>query len=101
MRATSWSPKFGATGPSPVSSTNAIAADPLLDLAKTESYSMRGDETKRNALFDGYGALPEDWPERLAVYQLYHALELWDWFASIGNKSPLEGIAGDMRRLVR
>jgi hygromycin-B 7''-O-kinase len=80
---------------------NAIAADPLLDLAKTESYSMRGDETKSNALFDGYGALPEDWRERLAVYQLYHALELWDWFASIGNTSPLEGIADDMRRLAR
>jgi len=79
---------------------NAIAADPLLDLAKTESYSMRGDETKRDALFEGYGALPEDWRERLAIYQLYHALELWDWFASIGNTTPLPGIADDMRRLV-
>lgn len=79
---------------------NAIAADPLLDLAKTESYSMRGDETKRDALFEGYGSLPEDWPERLAVYRLYHALELWDWFASIGSTSPLRGIADDMRRLV-
>lgn len=80
---------------------NAIAADPLLDLAKTESYSMRGDVTKRDALFDGYGALPEDWRERLAAYQLYHSLELWDWFASIGNTSPLPGIAEDIRRLVR
>jgi aminoglycoside phosphotransferase (APT) family kinase protein len=79
---------------------NAIAADPILDLAKTECYSMRGDRTKRDAIFDGYGALPDDWRERLAIYQLYHALELWDWFASIGNSGPLPAIAQDMQRLV-
>jgi hygromycin-B 7''-O-kinase len=79
---------------------NAVAADPLLDLAKTESYSMRGDQAKRDALFEGYGALPDDWRERLSLYQLYHSLELWDWFASTGNTSPLPGIADDMRRLV-
>ena len=26
-----------------------------------------------------------EWAARLAIYRLYHALELWDWFASIGR----------------
>lgn len=78
---------------------NAIAADPLLDLAKTDYYSIRGDGFKRAAFLDGYGPLPEDWPERLSLYRLYHALELWDWFASIGNTAPLPGIADDLRSM--
>lgn len=49
---------------------------------------------------DGYGPLPDDWTSRLALYRLYHALELWDWFAAIGNTAPLDSIAGDMRALI-
>lgn len=30
---------------------------------------------------------------------LYHAVELWDWFASIGATGPLGSIAGDIARL--
>ncbi|WP_225100590.1 phosphotransferase family protein [Streptomyces sp. CoH27] len=78
---------------------NAIAADPLMDLAKTDYYSVHDDQDKREALFDGYGTLPADWSERVGLYRLYHALELWDWFASIGNRAPLEGIANDIRRM--
>ncbi|WBO61637.1 phosphotransferase family protein [Streptomyces camelliae] len=78
---------------------NAIAADPLMDLAKTDYYSVHGDQDKREALCDGYGTLPADWSERVGLYRLYHALELWDWFASIGNRAPLEGIASDIRRM--
>jgi hygromycin-B 7''-O-kinase len=76
---------------------NAFAADPLLDLAKTDYYSIKGDASKRAAFLDGYGQLPEDWLERLCLYRLYHALELWDWFASIENTAPLVGIADDLR----
>ncbi|HEY3871624.1 MAG TPA: phosphotransferase [Actinocrinis sp.] len=79
---------------------NAIAADPLLDLAKTECYSIRGDSAKFAALVDGYGPLADDALERLALYRLYHALELWDWFATIGNTEPLADIADDMRDIV-
>jgi aminoglycoside phosphotransferase (APT) family kinase protein len=80
---------------------NAIAADPLIDLAKTQSYSIRGNDEKLDGLVDGYGDLPPDWRERTTLYRLYHALELWDWFASIGTIVHLDGIARDMAEIVR
>lgn len=43
--------------------------------------------------------LPADWPDRLAIYRLYHALELWDWFASSGRSDPLKGLANDLRQM--
>lgn len=79
---------------------NAVAADPLIDLAKTDYYSVRDSQVKRTALVQGYGPLPEDWTERSALYRLYHALELWDWFASIGDTASLPGIADDIRRMI-
>lgn len=78
---------------------NAIAADPLLDLAKTDYYAIRGDGGKRSGLLDGYGPLPYDGPGRLSVYRLYQALELWDWFASVGDTAPLAGITEDLRAM--
>ncbi|MEV6288765.1 hypothetical protein [Kribbella sp. NPDC051770] len=33
-------------------------------------------------------------------YRLYHALELWDWFALIGVTDPLESIATDITGLL-
>ncbi len=80
---------------------NAIAADPLMDLAKTQSYSIRGSEEKLAGLVDGYGDLPPDWRERTILYRLYHSLELWDWFASIGTTVHLDSIARDMAGIVR
>lgn len=80
---------------------NAIAADPLMDLAKTESYSIRGNTDKRAGLTEGYGELPADWRARTTLYRLYHSLELWDWFKSIGTIDPLDSIAGDLSRIVR
>lgn len=79
---------------------NALAGDPLLDLAKTDYYCVHGDPIKRAALAEGYGRLPEDWSARSTLYRLYHALELWDWFASIGDEAPLPGIAEDIRRII-
>jgi aminoglycoside phosphotransferase (APT) family kinase protein len=80
---------------------NAIAADPLLDIAKTEYYSIHGDPVKTRALLDGYGTPPATWPAALPLYRLYHALELWDWYALIGNDAPLGGLAADMAAIVR
>jgi aminoglycoside phosphotransferase (APT) family kinase protein len=80
---------------------NAIAGDPLIDLAKTDHYSFGRGESERTALLEGYGALPDDGPERIDLYRLYHALELWDWFASIGTTEHLAGIAEDIARLCR
>jgi aminoglycoside phosphotransferase (APT) family kinase protein len=80
---------------------NAIAADPLIDLAKTECYSIRDNAAKLTGLAQGYGDLPTDWRERTTLYRLYHALELWDWFRMTGTTDPLDGIAADMAVLVR
>jgi hygromycin-B 7''-O-kinase len=79
---------------------NAIAADPLIDLAKTESYSIRGNADKLAGLIDGYGELPPDWRERTTLYRLYHSLELWDWFKSIDNTEYLDSIAAEMAGIV-
>jgi hygromycin-B 7''-O-kinase len=79
---------------------NAIAADPLIDLAKTESYSIRGNADKLAGLIDGYGELPPDWRERTTLYRLYHSLELWDWFKSTDNTEYLDSIAAEMAGIV-
>jgi hygromycin-B 7''-O-kinase len=76
---------------------NAVAADPLIDLAKTIQYDLEASPVKRAALLDGYG--PAD-PARLALYRLYHSLELWVFFASIGNTGPLPSITDDLRSLL-
>ena len=49
----------------------------------------------------GYGPLRDDWREAMRLYALYHALELWDWFAALGNEAPLPRIAADLKRLAR
>jgi aminoglycoside phosphotransferase (APT) family kinase protein len=79
---------------------NAIAADPLIDLAKTASYSIRDNADKLAGLVEGYGALPTDWAERVLLYRVYHSLELWDWFRSIGETTHLGSIAEELAELV-
>jgi len=79
---------------------NAIAADPLIDLAKTVSYSIHDNADKLAGLVDGYGVLPDDWEERILLYRVYHSLELWDWFASIGETTHLDSIAAELAGLV-
>ncbi len=78
---------------------NAVAGDPLLDLAKAHCYSPRRSEALLAALVAGYGALRPDWREALGLYVLYHWLELWDWLASLGRAEALAGIAEEMRDL--
>ncbi len=79
---------------------NAIAADPLMDLAKTIQYAFQRPADAFEALVDGYGPLGADGHERIRLYRVYHALELWDWFARIGTTAPLGGIAAGLRSLV-
>jgi hygromycin-B 7''-O-kinase len=78
---------------------NAIAADPLMDLAKTIQYEQTRSPVKVAALLAGYGPLPPGGLARIELYRLYHALELWDWFAQVGNTEPLDSIAADIREL--
>lgn len=73
----------------------------LLDLAKTDCYSIRGDAATLDGLTAGYDALPVDGGNRMRLYRRYHALELWDWFGLIGQHQHLAGIAEDMARLAR
>ncbi|MFI6813446.1 amino acid adenylation domain-containing protein [Nonomuraea sp. NPDC050328] len=76
---------------------NALGGDPLMDLARTDYFAVRGDARRRRALLEGYGPLPADWAERLAFYRLYHALDQWHWLATIGEVSALEPITGEIR----
>jgi aminoglycoside phosphotransferase (APT) family kinase protein len=78
---------------------NAVAGDPLADLAKLDLYSIQGDEVKLGGLLDGYGALPNDWRDRVALYRLVCVLELWDWYRDIGEPEHLAGLADDMRAI--
>ncbi len=80
---------------------NAVAGDPLFDIAKTDYYSIKGNALKLEGFLQGYGPLPTNWQERIRLYRLYHALELWDWFAYIGNRAVLPGIEADLKRFSR
>jgi Ser/Thr protein kinase RdoA (MazF antagonist) len=69
----------------------AVAADAIFDLARTDYYALRGDPARREAFLSGYGALPPDWADRAALYQLHHALEWWNWSAEQGrDTSPAQ-----------
>jgi aminoglycoside phosphotransferase (APT) family kinase protein len=78
---------------------NAVAGDPLLDLAKTHCYARRPSEARLNALVEGYGEVRYGWREAIDLYAVYHLLELWDWFAHIDVTEPLPGIAAQLRQL--
>ena len=77
---------------------NAVSADPLLDIAKTDYYAIMANEAKREGFLAGYGRLSMNWRERVQLYKLYHALELWDWFAAVGNKAAVIRLTDDIRR---
>lgn len=78
---------------------NAIAGDPLMDLAKTIAYSVRDDATRRVGLLAGYGPIDRpDWQETLRLYQFYGAIELWAWWTQIGDAARAEGIVAELER---
>jgi aminoglycoside phosphotransferase (APT) family kinase protein len=76
---------------------NAIAGDPLMDLAKTIAYSVRDDTAKRAGLLTGYGPIDRpDWQATLRLYQFYGAIELWAWWTQIGDHQRADGIVADL-----
>lgn len=79
---------------------NALAGDPLLDLAKTVAYSSRDHRVVTKAIADGYGRLPDAWRESLELYALYHVLELWTWFASLDERDQLEELAASLAKRI-
>ncbi|MEU3164926.1 amino acid adenylation domain-containing protein [Streptosporangium sp. NPDC006930] len=80
---------------------NALGGDPLMDLARTDYFAVRGDAERRRYLLEGYGDLPDDWPERLAFYRLCHALEQWHWLATLGETAALPVIAEQLRECLK
>jgi aminoglycoside phosphotransferase (APT) family kinase protein len=80
---------------------NAIAGDPLMDIAKTLNYAVRDDEAKRDGLFAGYGAIKRaEWEETLTLYRMYCVLELWCWMAQIGNRESLVRLSRDLQQFL-
>lgn len=79
---------------------NVVSADPLLDLARTDYYALRDDPARRGAFLGGYGPLPPDWADRVALYHLHHALELWNWAAAVGKPADLLRARTDLERIV-
>ncbi|MGJ6963146.1 amino acid adenylation domain-containing protein [Streptosporangium sp. G11] len=80
---------------------NALGGDPLMDLARTDYFAVRGDAERRRYLLEGYGGLPDDWPRRLAFYRLCHALEQWHWLATLGETAALPVIAEQLRECLK
>jgi hypothetical protein len=79
---------------------NAVVADPLLDLAKTDHFALRHVENKRRAFIRGYGSLPRDWAPRVDLYHLHHAMEFWSWSASAGKLAVLADIRTDLEKII-
>lgn len=78
---------------------NAIAGDPLMDVAKTLNYSARGDATKRAGLLAGYGPIDRPhWQDTVVLYEFYGLLELWCWWKQIGDHQRAESIMGQVAR---
>jgi hygromycin-B 7''-O-kinase len=78
----------------------AVSADPLFDLARTDYYALRDDPAKRDAFLGGYGPLPRDSADRIAVYRLHHALELWNWAASTGKPADRSRAKADLESVL-
>jgi Ser/Thr protein kinase RdoA (MazF antagonist) len=79
---------------------NAVAADPILDLAKAHAFSDRSSEETLEALVEGYGPLRPDWREAFDLYVVDHLLELWVWFTQLDVTDPLPELEGYLARRV-
>jgi aminoglycoside phosphotransferase (APT) family kinase protein len=90
----------GATVTGFVDVEGAVAADPMLDLARTDYWALRYDAAKRDAFLRGYGPLPEDWAERVSIYHLHHALERWNWAAATGKPAGRARAESDLETLL-
>ncbi|WP_340646087.1 aminoglycoside phosphotransferase family protein [Phenylobacterium sp.] len=79
---------------------NAMAGDPLYDLAKALDFSAHDDPASRAPLLEGYGAIERPHlAETLVIYRLYHKLEMWNFFQALGKARDASGAAGLLRDL--
>lgn len=79
---------------------NSKAGDPMIDFATLHKYDIRGDRLKLDALFQGYGSVPEQFDARRRLYELVHDFELWAWFSEEGRHDYLAGAVADIRTLI-
>jgi len=79
---------------------NTMAGDPMVDLAKTDCYSIKGNRIKLEGLFEGYGEVPVEWKRRTRLYQVVHLFELWGFYHEIGAREEPVAIAEDIRALI-
>jgi aminoglycoside phosphotransferase (APT) family kinase protein len=78
----------------------AVAADPLFDVARTDYHALRDDPARRGAFLAGYGPLPPDWTDRVALYRIHHALELWNWAAVTGKAADRTRAQTDLEQML-
>lgn len=79
---------------------NAVAADPIFDLAKAWGFSDGRSEETLEALVEGYGPLRPGWRDAFELYVTDHLLELWVWFAHLRLADPLPELEGYLARRV-
>ena len=80
---------------------DAIAGDPLLDLARSINYSQLDRGSIAAALAEGWGPLPESWRDVVDLYILHHQLGLWNWFAYLGEREKLAPLEEELRQATR
>lgn len=79
---------------------NALAGDPLADLAKALFCSTHEDPRSVGPLLEGYGSLDHPEPEKaLWLYTLYHRLTMWTFLTRLGDDPASAGPAGLLRDL--
>ena len=79
---------------------NALAGDPLADLAKALFCSTHEDSRSAAPLQAGYGPIDHPDPEEaLWLYTLYHRLNMWTFLTRIGDDPASAGPAGLMADL--
>ena len=80
---------------------NALAGDPLADLAKALFCSTHEDPRSSGPLREGYGPIDHPEPEEaLWLYTLYHRLTMWTFLTRLGDDPASAGPAGLMADLV-
>jgi len=79
---------------------NALAGDPLADLAKALFCCAHEDPRSVAPLREGYGPLDHPDPEEaLWLYTLYHRLTMWTFLTRLGDDAASTGPAGLMADL--
>lgn len=75
---------------------DAMAGDPIVDLARVHHLAVGRQRERWMALLDGYGNLPAGWADRFAAFRLLHAVDLWSWYRKLGWRSLLPSIESDI-----